>query len=134
MRRNIVNGKLPVVGSVGLFFAGQSSFVGSKVITSLHFSSALDSVLTSHADGRVRMWDMRQREGGVCKQSFGNDSKHWVSLLYTVLRVYRFRWSVDLDLHLGPSGSSSNDLIAAPTHLRYDVKYPFLANITIEFR
>ena len=55
------------------------TFVGSKVITSIHYSSPLDSVLTSHADGRVRLWDMRQREGGTCKLSFGTESKHWIS-------------------------------------------------------
>ena len=79
------------------------TFVGSKVITSLHFSSALDSVLTSHADGRVRLWDMRQREGGVCKLSFGTESKHWVSQVRDSLvlrmylnKVYRFAGTLRL--------------------------------------
>ena len=55
------------------------TFVGSKVITSLHYSPGLDSVLTSHTDGRARLWDMREREGGMSKLSFGSESKHWVA-------------------------------------------------------
>jgi ribosome biogenesis protein YTM1 len=55
------------------------TFVGSKVMTSLDYSLATETILTSHTDGKVRLWDPRDKEAGVNKLSFGAESKHWIS-------------------------------------------------------
>ena len=53
----------------------------SKVITSLHYSESLSLVATSHPDGRVRVWDSRQKDGeAVCRSVVGSSSNsQWVS-------------------------------------------------------
>lgn len=55
-----------------------TTFAGSKVMTSLHYSLAARAVITSHTDGKVRMWDTRQREETSAVNSFGAQSQ-WIS-------------------------------------------------------
>lgn len=54
------------------------SFAGAKVVTSLHKGGA-SSLLTSHADGRIRLWDMRERDSGVHALCFGAEGRAWAS-------------------------------------------------------
>lgn len=68
-----------------------ASFAGSKVITSLDYSSASGLLVTSHPDGRVRLWDPRKKdEVGMTGDLVGNGQAqvgtffsgketHWVS-------------------------------------------------------
>lgn len=57
-----------------------ATFAGPKVVTSLHFLPACASrlLLTSHADGRARLWDSRQREGATTRGAYSSDN-HWIA-------------------------------------------------------
>lgn len=52
--------------------------MGPKVMTSLDYNQVANAVATSHPDGRVRMWDSRERESTSTFEAFGN-TDHWIS-------------------------------------------------------
>jgi ribosome biogenesis protein YTM1 len=61
-----------------------ATFVGSKVCTSMHMRSGNNLIATSHPDGRVRLWDSRNRQDAVCSQSLPpiqatSDAVYWTS-------------------------------------------------------
>jgi ribosome biogenesis protein YTM1 len=61
-----------------------ATFVGSKVCTSMHIRPGNNLVATSHPDGRVRMWDSRNRQDAVCAHMFPPsqstaDAVYWTS-------------------------------------------------------
>eukprot|EP01041_Mallomonas_annulata_P004734 gene4734-9403_t len=55
-----------------------ATFAGAKVVTSLDFSEHSRLLATSHPDGRVRLWDSRQREEATTRGTFSN-SKNWIA-------------------------------------------------------
>jgi ribosome biogenesis protein len=61
-----------------------ATFVGSKVCTSMHIRSGNNMIATSHPDGRVRLWDSRNRQDAVCAHMFPpsqstSDAVYWTS-------------------------------------------------------
>ena len=55
-----------------------ATFAGPKVATSLHYSEQSRLIATSHPDGKVRLWDSRQREEASVKGSFSG-SRNWIA-------------------------------------------------------
>lgn len=60
-----------------------ATFMGAKVCTSMHIRTGNRLIATSHPDGRVRLWDSRNRQDSVCSHTFppakSNSDVHWVS-------------------------------------------------------
>lgn len=57
-----------------------ATIAGSKVISGMDYSDASHLIATSHTDGRVRLWDSRNRDSSVCVNTFTNgDNKRWIS-------------------------------------------------------
>ena len=55
-----------------------TTFVGPRVVTAMHFSRRANAVATAHPDGRVRLWDSRQREAAPPVETYGNTDQ-WIS-------------------------------------------------------
>lgn len=58
-----------------------ATYTASKVMTSLDVSiQNQQQVLTSHPDGKVRLWDTRQHDDALCKTSFSTkDDFQWIA-------------------------------------------------------
>lgn len=61
-----------------------ATFLGAKVCTSMHIRAGNNLIATSHPDGRVRLWDSRNRQDAVCAHVFPPSSAttqpaHWTS-------------------------------------------------------
>jgi ribosome biogenesis protein YTM1 len=55
-----------------------TTFMTPKVVTSLHYSRRANAVATSHTDGRVRLYDARQREAVPAMETLGR-AEVWMS-------------------------------------------------------
>lgn len=56
-------------------FAFTTHSLGSKVCTSVHFSENSLLLASAHPDGKVRLWDPRQRDEAACVNTFGKGGK-----------------------------------------------------------
>ena len=57
-----------------------ATFAGAKVVTALAFSATTHLIASSHPDGRIKLWDSRNRDSSVCVNTFTNgEDKRWVS-------------------------------------------------------
>lgn len=102
------------------------SWVGSQVITSMHLSGSASLgntagsslLLTSHTDGKIRLWDPRERETGLSRQTFGADSKQWVSQVRWHPRSPQHFASTDYEgkLHLWDLRSASSAVASKSVH------------------
>lgn len=67
------------------------TIAGAKVSTSLHLNSTQNLIATSHSDGRVRLWDSRNREGTVSIASLHRSAtNHWISQVILFIFFYKF--------------------------------------------
>eukprot|EP01038_Epipyxis_sp_PR26KG_P006108 gene6108-8421_t len=55
-----------------------STYAGAKVITSLDYSSVANCIVTSSADGKLRMWDARESTNTMVTSIFGKKTT-WIS-------------------------------------------------------
>lgn len=61
-----------------------STFASPKVMTSLHYSDQSGHILTSHPDGKVRIWDTRQQDEAQTLSIFSSGGDvQWVSQVCT---------------------------------------------------
>lgn len=51
-----------------------TTYVGSKICTSLHYSFESRLVVTSHSDGKIRLWDTRMQDETGCLETFGGSN------------------------------------------------------------
>ena len=55
-----------------------ATYMGPKIVTSMQHSRRANAVATAHPDGRVRLWDSRQRESVPPIETFGA-TEQWIA-------------------------------------------------------